>query len=107
MMIPATLGLLGLLMAAAPSSQPLPLPDVTGRIGFDDLFYSPALDRVLVPAGRSGMLGLVDPRTRTFEVIKGFSTGWLPFGHADGTTTADAGEGLVFASDRNRKAVAI
>lgn len=102
-----SLGVLALLMAAAPSPTPLPLPEVTGRIGFDDLAYVRTLDRVLVPAGRSGMLDLVDPRTRAIEVIKGFSTGWLPFGHADGVTTADGGEGLIFASDRNRKAVAV
>jgi hypothetical protein len=105
-MSPTTL-LLALLLGAAPSSTPLPIPDGTGGIGFDDLLYVKSLDRVLVPAGRTGRLVLVDPATRALTSIGGFSTSASAGGHGAGTTSADAGDGLIYASDRNRKAVAV
>jgi hypothetical protein len=104
----AALTIVALLLGAAPSPTPLPLPDGQGGIGFDDLLYVSAIDRVLVPGGRTGRLVLVDPRTHTVEPITGFSTSAVFLGgHGDGTTSADGGEGLVFASDRNRKALVI
>ena len=42
-----------LLLAAGESMTPLPLPGGENGIGFDDLRFSPALGRLLVPAGRS------------------------------------------------------
>jgi len=44
---------------AAPTK--LVLPDGSGGIGFDDMGFSPVLHRVLVPAGRTGKLALIDP----------------------------------------------
>lgn len=97
-----------LTLAAAPAPTPLPMPDGTGGIGFDDLLYVKSLDRVLVPAGRTGRLVLVEPRTRTLVSIAGFSANAPSLGgHGAGTTSADAGDGLIFASDRNRKAVVV
>src|SRR3954465_3344553 len=94
--------------AAAPALAPLPLPGGESGIGFDDLLYSTALDKVLVPGGRSGRLNLVDPKTRQVESIEGFtSTGQFGGGHSQGTTSADSGRGLLFASDRNRRTVMI
>jgi hypothetical protein len=96
---------------AAPAIAPpakLALPDGAGGVGFDDLMWSPALHRVLVPAGRTGMLDLVDPASKKIDSIAGFSTTKdFGGGHGQGSTSADAGAGLVFASDRGRGEVAI
>jgi hypothetical protein len=89
---------------AQPSGTPVPLPDGEGGIGFDDLRFSPALGRVLVPAGRTGSLDLIDPGTSAVTRISGF--GRAPSyggGHGDGPTSVDDGEGLVFATDRTAR----
>jgi len=97
-----------LLGAAAPALTPLPLPDGKGGIGFDDLGFSPALHRVLAPSGRTGRLNLIDPKSRAIESVEGFSThGNFLSGHGEGTTSADFGHGLLFASDRGQKVVDI
>jgi len=84
------------------------MPDGKGGIGFDDLLYAKSLDRVLVPAGRTGRLVLVEPRTRELVSIAGFSENAPSLGgHGAGTTSADAGDGLIFATDRNRRAVVV
>jgi len=61
------------LLATPVTLAPLALPGADGPVGFDDLRYSPDLRRVLVPAGRTGRVDLVDPRTRAIEQIGGFS----------------------------------
>jgi hypothetical protein len=94
--------------AATPSYDIVELPDGKGGIGSDDLRFSPELHRVLVPAGRSGRLDLVDPMTRAVEEIPGFSgANAAARGHSEGTTSADGGDGLVFASDRTRRTLAV
>jgi DNA-binding beta-propeller fold protein YncE len=93
------------LLAAPGPLAPLPLPGGEGGVGFDDLRYAPELHRLLVPAGRTGRLDLVDPATGAVESISGFSAARRSAGHGDGTTSADAGAGLVFASDRTARTV--
>ena len=98
--------LVAALLVAADSSapSPLPLPGGDGGIGFDDLKFSPELQRVLVPAGRTGRLDLVDPATRSVEVVEGFSrSASRDRGHGEGATSADAGAGFVFAIDRTSR----
>jgi DNA-binding beta-propeller fold protein YncE len=87
----------------------LALPGGDGGIGFDDLLYSPSLHRVLAPAGRTGKLDLIDPKTQKVDSVAGFSTDAEKFGggHGEGTTSADAGGGFIFASDRSRTEVAV
>src|SRR5262249_22622799 len=86
----------------------LALPGGDGGIGFDDMMFAPALGRVLAPAGRTGKLDLIDPATGKIESIAGFSSDdKFGGGHGEGTTSADAGGGLIFASDRGRTEVAI
>lgn len=103
--------LAGLLLAASAALAPLPLPlpgAGPGRIGFDDLVFSRGLGRVLVPAGRTGRLYLVAPGTHAVEAIEGFSGGGKArLGHGDGTTSADAGRGLLFAADRTARSLAV
>jgi len=87
----------------------LGLPGGEAGIGFDDLMWSPSLHRVLAPAGRTGKLDLIDPKTQKIESVAGFSTDADKFagGHGEGTTSADTGGGMVFASDRSRREVEI
>jgi hypothetical protein len=64
---------------------------------------------VIAPAGRTGKLDLIDPKTQEVESIAGFSTETDKFGggHGEGTTSADVGGGFIFASDRSRAEVEI
>jgi hypothetical protein len=84
-----------------PRITPVALPDGAAGIGFDDLHYDSTLGRLLVPAGRTGNLDLVDPQTLGVTSIGGFSA-QRRFGgsHDEGTTSVDAGRGLLFAIDR-------
>jgi DNA-binding beta-propeller fold protein YncE len=95
---------------ATPTTLVLPDgPDGGKGIGFDDMGFSPTLHRVLAPAGRTGKLALIDPKTLTIETIGGFSADADRFagGHGEGTTSADVGGGFLFASDRSRTDVEI
>jgi len=90
---------------AGPAAGPdvLALPGGEGGIGFDDLQWSAALGRLLVPAGRTGALDLVDPMTGAVEQIPGFGgQGGTSAGHGDGCTSAVDGLGWLFAIDRSR-----
>ena len=89
------------LLGAAGTLTPLALPGGEGGIGFDDLRFSAELHKLLVPAGASGRLDLVDPKTQGVSEIAGFSTSpQRERGHSQGTTSDDSGDGLIFASDR-------
>jgi hypothetical protein len=65
----------GALMAASFSlaQAAIEIPGGSAGIGFDGLRFSPASGKVLVPAGRTGALVLVDPATRGVTAINGFS----------------------------------
>src|SRR3954447_16792478 len=77
-------------------------------IGFDDLRYSAELHRVLVPAGRTGTLVLIDRSNRQKVVIAGLSTEkTYGGGHGEGTTSVDEGDGALYAIDRTSKEVVI
>lgn len=92
------------LTSASAAPDAIPLPGASGGVGFDDLTYSRELKRVLVPAGRTGRLDLIDPTSGSVESIEGFSASRRRWpGHGQGTTSADAGGGYAFATDRSRK----
>jgi hypothetical protein len=94
------------LATPALATESIALPGGQGGIGFDDMRYAPALHAVLVPAGRTGRLALIDPRSGKVETIAGFTaSAGSGEGHGAGSTSADAGGGLLFASDRNRRVV--
>ena len=77
------------------------LPGGAGGIGFDDLGFFRTLGKLLVPAGRTGKLDLVDPATGTVVSIPGFSTKkGFEEGHDDGITSVAEGAGLLFVTDR-------
>jgi hypothetical protein len=84
--------------------KPLPLPGGESGIGFDDMGFAPSIHKVLVPAGRSGNLDLIDPDTKQVTAIGGFSSrASFRGGHGQGVTSADEGRGLLFATDRDAK----
>jgi DNA-binding beta-propeller fold protein YncE len=66
------------------------------RIGFDDIVYAPALHQVIVPAAQTGRVYLIDPATSSHESCAVWQ---------GRTTSADAGDGYVFAADRSHSAV--
>jgi hypothetical protein len=111
MRMPSALACLAALLAAsaarpaspAPPSTviPVPLPGGGGGIGFDDLLFARGIGRVVVPAGRSGNLDLIDPASRQVVAIGGFRrSDRFGGGHGEGTTSADEGRGHLFAIDR-------
>jgi DNA-binding beta-propeller fold protein YncE len=83
------------------TAEPFPLPGGEGGIGLDDLAFAPGLRQVVVPAGRPGRIDLIDPESRKLREIAGFKKE-TPAGaqHGGGTTSADEGQGYLFASDR-------
>ena len=99
----ATLFFGGAVLAASFSmaQTAIEIPGGSAGIGFDDLRFSPASGKVLVPAGRTGALVLVDPATRELTAIGGFSAkAEFSGGHDDGVTSADEAQGWIFATDR-------
>ncbi len=71
-------------------------------IGFDDIGYAAALNRVTVPAGATGNLALIDPATGALTVIPGVSaTPVHTKQHREGTSSAMYAEGYLFASDHD------
>ncbi len=85
-------------------AEPFPLPDGQGGIGLDDLAFAPGLRRVVVPAGRTGRIVLIDPQSRKPREIAGFkATPPGKLAHDAGPTSADEGKGYLFAVDRTSK----
>jgi DNA-binding beta-propeller fold protein YncE len=75
---------------------PVSLPGGEEGIGFDDIVYAPALHQVIVPAAQTGRVYLIDPATYSHESCAVWQ---------GRTTSADAGDGYVFATDRSHSAV--
>ena len=92
----------------AASVEPLPLPGGKGGIGFDDLRFDAALHRLLIPAGRTGNVDLIDPATGAITSISGFSKiARYDAGHGQSVTSVDVGEGWLFATDRSALTLAV
>jgi hypothetical protein len=90
---------------AASAVTPIELPAAAPGIGFDDLHFSAAYG-LLVPAGRTGLVDLVDPTSLRVTSIGGFSRADRYEGkHDDGPTSVDEGAGLFFLIDHGAKKV--
>jgi hypothetical protein len=82
-------------------ATPLQLPGGSGGIGFDDMRFSANLAQLLIPAGRTGDLDLVDPSTEAIASIGGFSSGGaFSVDPTFGVTSADEGNDIIYATDR-------
>jgi DNA-binding beta-propeller fold protein YncE len=94
----------------APAAEAIAIPGGESGVGYDDLQYAPRSKRILVPAGRTGKLVLIDPATNQVTAIGGFSSSaGYRGGHGEGTTSAAELEepGFVVATDRGAKALRI
>jgi hypothetical protein len=81
-----------------------PFPNKGRGIGFDDLVFAPTLREVMVPGGGTGGLALIDPDSQKVQIIEGFSERTrYSGGHGEGLTSADAGRGLIYVTDRTSK----
>src|SRR6516162_6986314 len=74
------------------------LSESAGHIGFDVIVYAPALHQVIVPAAQTGRVYLIDPATSSHESCAVWQ---------GRTTSADAGDGYVFAADRTHSSVKV
>jgi hypothetical protein len=95
-------------LAAGPSVKPLPLPGGASGIGFDDLRFDRKLGRLLIPAGRTGNIDLIDPTNLEITPISGFSRApKYDEGHGQSVTSVDSGDGWLFATDRTAQEVVV
>lgn len=102
--------LLAALIPLGASAAPAPLapqavikiPGGEHGIGFDDIGYAAALNRITIPAGATGNLVLIDPATDALTVIPGVAPPPAN-GKArrEGTSSAMYAEGYLFASDHD------
>lgn len=80
------------------------LADDGAPIGLDDFRYSARLKKVLIPAGRTGMLVLIDPDTGSIDKISGFSTVAAGEGaRGAGITSVAESADLLLVTDRTAK----
>jgi len=80
------------------------IPGGEGGIGFDDMVFSSDLHKVLIPAGHTGKLYLIDPISFAMTSVGGFSSSAvMEKGHEVGISSADEGEGYIFAADHGRR----
>jgi len=90
--------------ALCAAKKGIALPGGKGGIGFDDLGFSASLHKVLVPAGRTGNLDLIDPDSRQISSISGFAgSSTFGGGHGEGITSVDEGRGLLLVTDRTSR----
>jgi hypothetical protein len=102
------LGLINPVFAQSSDSSLKPtavaIPGGEKGIGFDDIVFSSELHKVLIPAGHTGKLYLIDPTTFAMTSIGRFSSSAvMQKGHEVGISSADEGEGYIFAADHGRK----
>ncbi len=94
--------------ASLSSPATIAIPGGEHGIGFDDMVYSEALRRFIIPAGQTGSLVLISPDSSKLTVISHVSTGAAGRTDRDkGVTSASDGLGYVFAGDRSAAEVVI
>jgi hypothetical protein len=83
---------------------PVALPDGSPGIAFDDIKWGPNLRRVIVPAGRSGNVDLIDPDTNAVTALSGLSAtatySASAFGTKYGSTSATEVGNYIAAVDQ-------
>ncbi|WP_109993908.1 YncE family protein [Salinisphaera sp. LB1] len=101
-----TIWMAGAGSAMAAVTHRIQLPHQGSGLDFDDMTYAPSLHRVLVPAAQSGALALINPARQTLGEWRHIVPSGQGADHDDaGTTSADSGDGLVFASDHKDEAI--
>ncbi len=97
-----SLALLGGVAPAAPSAPVgIAIPGGHAGLDLDDIAFVPALDRIVVPAGQTGRLLLIDPANLATSEIGGVTAaaagGSMPPDAP--TTSVSYGDGYLFASN--------
>ncbi len=88
--------------AQVSASTIIAIPGGESGIGFDDIQFSPQLKSVIIPAAQTGAIYLINPVTLVLQAITGFTAAsGFHGGHGEGVTSADAGGGFIFATDRS------
>ncbi len=78
----------------------LTIPGCKDGVGLDDVNFSKSLHKVLLPAGRTGKLYMIDPSSFAMTSVEGFSSSTENIkGQKVGVSSADEGEGFLFAAD--------
>ncbi|HEX7479281.1 MAG TPA: hypothetical protein VF331_15855 [Polyangiales bacterium] len=104
--------------AAAPpmgKDGPVELPNGAPGIEFDDIQWAPHLRKVIVPAGRTGSVMLIDPDTSEVSELKGLTksdkymvaSGFIPVGTRYGSTAATEADRYVAVLDGTAKTLNI
>ena len=102
------LGLMCFLLAVCPAEakQSIPatidIPGAEGGVSFNDITYSPKLNKVIIPSGGTGQTVLIEPETgatRSVGLLRPGST-YVKGGPFQGVNSADEGEGVIFMMDR-------
>ena len=87
-------------MSSSLQATAMTIPGGKDGIGLDDINFSKNLHKILVPAGRTGKLFLIDPATYEMVSIGGFSSSMEhKKGQEVGISSADEGEGFLFVAD--------
>jgi DNA-binding beta-propeller fold protein YncE len=111
LVVSATAAFAGSPMARRSEVRPtiVPLANGSRGIGFDDVPYDRATNRLYVPGGRTGNLYEIDPaKARSSVLVSGFSkTSKFDGGHDFGVTSVSAGRGFLFATDRTSEKLSV
>lgn len=91
--------------SSAPTAfEPIAMPGTPPGIGFDELRFSADLGAVLVPAGRTGNIAIIETSSTRVTAIGGFSAAATHGGGQDfGVTSVDHGFDGLFATDRTSR----
>jgi hypothetical protein len=96
--------MVGPAFAASLTSTAVVIPGAQKGARFDDIRFAKDIHKLLVPAGKTGELWLIDPVTGAMTVIDGFtSSGEDKRGHHLGVSSADEGEGFIFTGDHGTR----
>ena len=91
----------GAALAASRAPISLAIPGGHAGVDLDDMVFVPELDRIVVPAGQTGSLLLIDPANLATSEIGGVTAaaadGQMPHGAA--TSSVNYGDGYLFASN--------
>jgi len=94
--------------SAPPAMEALPLPEASGPLSLDYIFYEPARARVWVPAAGTGSVAVFDVGKHAFTRVDGFQTAERE-AHGRkrvlGPSSGSVGEGFAYVGNRASREV--
>ncbi len=85
-------------------TEVVPLP-FNIPISFDDFTYDSHLRRVIIPAGETGEVALIDPKNMNVQLISGFSQQVDPADPIVGTSAVAVAGGFLFGLDQKTNTI--